>query len=439
MDVAVVGLGAIGLPVAAELAGRGHRVVGCDVDPEVAGAVAAGRDPHGREPGLAPVVERLVGAGLLDATTDTAGAVARSEASIVLVPLLVGEDGRPDYTALDAATEAIGSGIKAGHLVVFETTLPVGDTRLRLAPLLEKSSGMTAGVDFHVAFSPERVLVGRVGRDLRSYPKVVGGIDARSGDLAESLYARGLGVEVLRLESAEAAELAKLAETTYRSVNIGLANELAAYCEESGIDLAPVIAAANSQPFSHIHQPGIGVGGHCIPVYPYFWLQSLGARPEGSGAISRAALETNERAPARCVARLSRVLGGLEGRRVAVLGWGYREGSGDARFSVAREVARLLRDRRATVLGHDHRVPAGTLAGYGVEPVDLGGPVPVDAVVVQAAHPEYASVGPGLFPGCRVVLDGRNGLDPEPWTRAGVTFLGVGRPARAPARGGDAA
>ncbi|HEX2063494.1 MAG TPA: nucleotide sugar dehydrogenase [Acidimicrobiales bacterium] len=436
--MAVVGLGAIGLPVAAELAARGHRVVGCDVDPQVTDAVAAGRDPHGREPGLGPLVERLVRAGLLHASTDTAGAVAGCQASIVLVPLLLGDDDRPDYSALDAATEAIGSGMRSGHLVVFETTVPVGDTRLRLAPLLEKSSGMTAGVDFHVAFSPERVLVGRVASDLRSYPKVVGGIDPRSGDLAESLYADGLGVTVVRLESAEAAELAKLAETTYRSVNIGLANELAAYCEEAGIDLPPVIAAANSQPFSHIHQPGIGVGGHCIPVYPYFWLQGLGAHPDGPGGMTRAALATNERAPVRCVARLERALGGLHGCRVAVLGWGYREGSGDARFSVAREVARLLRERGASVLGHDSRVPAETLAGYGVEPVDIREPVPVDAVVVQAAHREYASVGPHLFPGCRAVLDGRNGLDPEPWARAGVTFLGVGRPAR-PATGGGPA
>ena len=446
MEVAVVGLGAIGLPVAAAFATRGHVVIGCDVDERVVGMVQAGEDPHGREPGLDRSIERLRRTGRLDATTNTSEAVSSSEASIVLVPLLLGEDEAPDYGPLEAATEAIGQGLRPGHLVVYETTVPVGDTRGRFTPLLEKWSGLRAGSDFHVAFSPERVLVGRIQDDLAKYPKVVGGIDELSCDRAVRLYGDGLGARVLRLDSAEAAEFTKLAETTYRSVNIGLANEFAAFCEESGIDLPAVIAAANSQPFSHIHAPGVGVGGHCIPVYPYFYLRSaevsggagapaeghLSERPGRSAVrITRAALAANEAAPARCIQRLEAVLGGLDGSVVAILGWGYRDGSGDASFSVARHLADLLRARGARVLGHDPKVSPETITGYGVDPVELTRPVEVDAVVVQASHPEYEDLHPRAFPGCRALLDGRNQLEAERWRRAGVAFLGVGRPERA--------
>ena len=164
--------------------------------------------------------------------------------------------------------------------MIFETTLPVGDTRNRYVPLLEAASGLVADRDLFVAFSPERLFTGAVFRNLATYPKLVGGIGPASTDRAARFYASVLDAEVVAMSSAEAAELSKLADTTYRDLNIAFANELARYADRIGVDILEVIRAANSQPYSHIHQPGLGVGGHCIPVYPHFLL----SRAPGDGA-----------------------------------------------------------------------------------------------------------------------------------------------------------
>ena len=183
---------------------------------------------------------------------------------------------------MDAAVESIVPGVHAGSLVIFETTLPVGDTRDRYAPRLAEASGLALEETLFVAFSPERLYSGAALRNLATYPKLVGGLGAASTARAAAFYESVLDAEVVAMSSAEAAEFAKLADTTYRDVNIALANEFARYADRIGVDITEVIAAANSQPYSHIHQPGLGVGGHCIPVYPHFLLdRAPGARAGG--------------------------------------------------------------------------------------------------------------------------------------------------------------
>jgi nucleotide sugar dehydrogenase len=280
VKVAVVGLGKIGLPLAVQFAGRGYRVVGVDIDERVVDAVRQSRPPFPGEAELAERLAHVVGTGVLEATTETVTAVAASDVVVVVVPLYVDARGEPDFSSIDAATAEIGRGLRPGTLVTYETTLPVGTTRDRLATGLSRVSGLRAGSDFFVAFSPERVSSGRVFADLARYPKLVGGIDEASAGRAVAFYAGGLKFDrrpdlprpngVWDLGSAEAAELAKLAETTYRDVNIGLANQFALHADRVGVDVDKVIEACNSQPFSHIHRPGIAVGGHCIPVYPWF-------------------------------------------------------------------------------------------------------------------------------------------------------------------------
>src|SRR5262249_43066094 len=203
-------------------------------------------------------LKEAVAAGLMSATTDTAAAVAASEAVVVVVPLFVDADGTPDFGWMDSATQAIARGLKPGTLVSYETTLPVGTTRNRWAPMLEEGSGLTAGKDFFLVFSPERVLTGRVFSDLRRYPKLVGGIDAESARHGVEFYQAVLDFDertdlnrangVWDLGSAEASELAKLAETTYRDVNIGLANQFARFADTVGVDVTKVIEACNTQP-----------------------------------------------------------------------------------------------------------------------------------------------------------------------------------------------
>src|SRR5690606_39222762 len=237
VKVTVVGLGKIGLPLAVQIAGRGHHTVGADVDEAVVRAVEEARPPFPNEADLDERLAKVVADGLLTATTDTAAAVAGSDVVVVVVPLYVDADRHPAFSAIDAATREVGRGLRPGTLVTYETTLPVGTTRNRIAPGLGAASGLRPGADFSLAFSPERVSSGRVFCDLARYPKLVGGIDEESGRRAAVFYASALDFDdrddlprpngVWDLGSAEAAELAKLAETTYRDVNIALANQFA--------------------------------------------------------------------------------------------------------------------------------------------------------------------------------------------------------------------
>lgn len=431
MKISVVGLGKIGLPLAVQFAGRGHRVVGADVDERVVRAVREGRPPFPGEDGLPQRLAEAVGTGVLEATTDTASAVSASEAVVVVVPLYVDPNGQPEFSAIDAATADVGAGLRHGTLVSYETTLPVGTTRLRLTPMLEQASGLRAGTDFHVAFSPERVSSGRVFLDLARYPKLVGGIDEASTRHALALYESGLEFSprpdlprpngVWDLGSAEAAELAKLAETTYRDVNIGLANQFARHADNIGVDLHRVIEACNSQPFSHLHSPGIAVGGHCIPVYPWFYLTG-----DPDATIVRAARQANAAMPEHCVELLARAHGELAGRSVVVLGACYRGGVKETAFSGVFGVVDALRRRGAVALVHDPLFTDDELRSLGLVPYPH--PARVDAAVLQADHDEYRRYTPDDLPGVRVVLDGRGVLDATNWPGVDVITLGGGAP-----------
>jgi len=429
VKIAVVALGKIGLPLAVQFASRGHDVVGADVNPDVVQLVNRGVEPFPGEAHLGEKLAEAVAAGRLRATTDTADAVARSEAVVVVVPLFVDADGLPDFGWMDAATRDIARGLRPGALVSYETTLPVGTTRTRYLPLLQEGSGLVHGEGFHLVFSPERVLTGRVFADLRRYPKLVGGIDARAGERGEEFYRAVLefderpdlprGNGVWNLGSAEAAELAKLAETTYRDVNIGLANEFARFAQTHGIDVHQVIEASNSQPYSHIHRPGIAVGGHCIPVYPRLYLWN---DPEAT--IVRAARERNASMPAFAVGVLEGLHGDLSGQRVVVLGASYRGGVKETAFSGVFPVVDTLRARGATVLVHDPLYEDVELEKLGFTPYVPG--APVDAAIVQTDHAAYRELTPADLPGVRSVVDGRAALPLDRWTGVAVRVLGRG-------------
>jgi nucleotide sugar dehydrogenase len=420
MNIAVVGLGHIGLPLAAQYASKGHRVYGCDINPQVVNMVNAGR-AYDDEPGLQDRVATAVSGGLLSAETTTSEAVRRSEAVVVIVPLMVDQEKAIAYQAMDAATRDVASGVKLGTLVVYETTLPVGDTRKRFGPMLEKGSGLVAGKDFSLAFSPERVYVGRVFEDLARYPKIVGGIDERSTALAVAFYDAVLDAEIWPVNNAETAEFTKLAETTYRDVNIALANEFAQFAEEQGIDVLQSIDAANSQPFSHIHRPGAGVGGHCIPVYPYFY-----ANRTDKARIARLSRDVNDGMSSHLVSRLSDALESLEGKSVAIFGWAYRENVKEDAFTVTSRLIADLERSGATVLVHDPLYSDDELKSRGVEPYITNSPANIDAIILQAMHDEYRDFDWSTVNGLRVLLDGRNAM-PVDIRPAGVEWIGVGR------------
>ena len=273
---------------------------------------------------------------------------------------------------------------------------------------------------------------GRIFADLRRYPKLVGGLDEVATERAVRFYEAALEFDerpdlarpngVWNLGSAEAAELAKLAETTYRDINIAFANELAIFSEGAGIDVFGVIEAANSQPFSHIHLPGVAVGGHCIPIYPQLFLSNA---PDA--LVPAAARATNSAMPSRVVERLSEALGGLEGLDVVVLGAAYRGGVKETAFSGVFPLVSELTARGAHPTVHDPLFSDDELQGLGLEPHTLGSPV--DAAIVQADHELYRSLPVAALPGLRVLLDGRRGTDAASWIDAGVTHLQVGQAA----------
>jgi UDP-N-acetyl-D-mannosaminuronic acid dehydrogenase len=416
VKVVVIALGKVGLPLAARIALAGHEVVGADVDPRVVHLVNAGRAPFPNEAGLPEALAQTVGDGRLRAVTDTAAAVAEGPDLVVAVPpLVVDADARPDWGILDAVVADIGRGLKAGTTVSIETTVPVGTTRARIAPALEAASGLTEGTDFHVVFSPERIFSGRAIADLDKYPKLVGGLSAAGEARGIELYGSFLDAEVRGLGSAEAAELSKLAETTYRDVNIAFANELARYADTLGIDVLAVIDAANSQPYSHVHRPGIAVGGHCIPVYPRFLLAG-----DPHARLPLAARQINEEMPAYA----ADLLGAVDGRRVLILGVAYRGGVKETAFSGAFALRDALAVRGADVVAADPLFSDDELRAHGFAPWD--GASPVDAAVVQADHAAYATLSAADLPGVTTVVDGRGILDATRFP--GIPVHRIGRP-----------
>jgi nucleotide sugar dehydrogenase len=423
MRVAVVGLGKMGLPVAVRFAESGATVVGADIDPRVVAAVSAGCSPMpGLEHGLDERLAAVHAAGRLFATTDTTTAVAEADAVAVLVRLVTDEAGRPEYGALDSATRAIGAGLRRGALVSYETTVPVGDTRSRFVPALERASGLRAALDFHVCFSPERVQAGRVFRDLDGYPKLVGGLTPRCLEVAARFYASVLSAEVLSLSSLEVAEYTKIAENIYRDVNIALANELGRYADELGIDFAEVAQAANSQPTSHIHRAGIGVGGHCIPVYPRFFIERA-----ADSRLTRLAREINDGMPVYACDRLEAAAGDLQGRRVLVLGLAFRGGVREAGHTMTLPLVAELARRGANVRVHDPLFGPEGVRTQGLVWGDAGGGW-AELLVLQADHREYRDLRPADLPSVTAVIDGRNFLDPAPWRAGRVVYTGIGRP-----------
>ncbi|WP_449283249.1 nucleotide sugar dehydrogenase [Leucobacter sp.] len=428
MKIAVVATGKIGLPLATQYASMGHEVIGVDVNRALVECINRGEEPFPGEAGLAEKLAEQVPAGKLRATTEYAEAIPGADAVVLVVPLLVDEETwQPDFGWMDAATRSLAEHLTPGTLVSYETTLPVGTTRGRWKPLIEEVSGLAEGEDFHLVFSPERVLTGRVYEDLRKYPKLVGGLNEAGARRAIEFYESVLTFDerddlprpngVWDMGTAEAAEMAKLAETTYRDVNIGLANQFARYADTAGIDVYRVIEACNSQPFSHIHRPGIAVGGHCIPVYPRLYLST-----DPDADIVRTARNYNATMPGYVVDRVEQVIGGLEGLRVAVLGASYRGGVKETAVSGVFPTVEALTERGATVTVHDPLFSDEELAGYGFAAHRIGDEA--DVVILQADHAEYLQLGPADFPGIRLFADGRNATDPARW--AGVPRIVIG-------------
>lgn len=410
MRVTVIGMGKIGLPLAVNFARKGARVTGLDVQEKVVSQINSGFEPFPGEKDLKVNLMSCVAEGSLIATLDKSSSLSKADVLVICIPLIIDANGRPDFKNIDNLAHDIGLNISIGTLVCFETTLPVGTTRNRFTVAVEAASGLKVGQDFYVVFSPERVLTGRVFQDLRRYPKLVGGVTEACTQRGVEFYSSVLEFDlrpelqrpngVWAMKNAEAAEFAKIAETTYRDVNIGLANEFALYANRMNVDILEVIEASNSQPFSHIHTPGISVGGHCIPVYPRFYMWE-----NNESQIVRAARNRNLDMPGRAVRQIKNEIGGLNGLKIGVLGITYRAGVKETAFSGALDLLNQLEQEKALVFGVDPFYDEEEITNLGFKGVaDLN---KLDGLIIHTDHSEFNNIDFEGFKNLKFFYDGR--------------------------------
>jgi UDP-N-acetyl-D-glucosamine dehydrogenase len=383
MKVGVVGLGYVGLPLAVAFAEEGLEVVGLDADPRKIDALKEGRSyiediPSER---LAPLAEQLT-------ATSRYADLSSCDAVIICVPTPLTNSREPDLSYMVDAATSLGAVMQKGQLIVLESTTYPGTTRERLRPILEES-GLAAGRDFNLAFSPERIDPGRTDYTVRTTPKVVGGLTDECTRRAVDLYGRIVD-EVVEVSTPDAAELTKLLENIFRSVNIALVNELAMLCERLEVDVWEVVDAAASKPFGFMRfDPGPGMGGHCLPVDP-FYLSYKAREHDFYTEFIELAGKINQNQPQWCVRRIERALNEVEkatnGSKVLLLGVSYKAGVGDMRESPALKIIHLLRALGADVSYHDPHVP--DLSDLELSSTPLEESVSAaDLVCIVTAHP----------------------------------------------------
>ncbi len=416
----VLGLGYIGLPTASTFATHGLEVLGVDVNETIVETLKSG-GLHIHEPGLRTLVQGAIQSGQLRVATQPEPA----EAFIIAVPTpFYADDKRADMRAVISAAEAITPHLQKGNLVVLESTSPPRTTIDLVAPILERS-GLKAGVDFHLAYSPERVLPGQILRELIENARVVGGITPESAQAGYDLYSAFVKGEIIKT-NATTAEMVKLMENTYRDVNIAIANEFSRLADRFGVDVWEAISLANLHPRVEILRPGPGVGGHCISVDPWFFVE---AAPDLTPFI-RTAREVNDSQPEFVIGLAERALGSLDGKKIAALGLAYKPDVDDLRESPAVEVVHLLQKAGASVKAFEPFAPTATLPNMNVVRNLEEALVDADAVILLVAHSEFKTMDAALVASVmsgNVAIDTVNGWDKDAWQTAGfvITRLGV--------------
>ncbi|OYT27136.1 MAG: NDP-sugar dehydrogenase [Candidatus Altiarchaeales archaeon ex4484_96] len=421
LPVGVYGLGKMGLPLAGVFAESGARVFGADINPGVVDSINKGTNPVIGEPGLDELISRVSSEGKLSASTSLSEVASKAVLHVILVPTLV-KDGVVDLSVVESVASELSKGLKKGDVVVTECTMPPGST-MSLISLLE-GSGLKAGVDFGLAHCPERTMSGSALRDIKGeYPKVVGCLDDASSKAVYGIYSvinlRG----VINVSDIRSAECVKVFEGVYRDVNIGLANELTFVCERLGVDSLEVFDVANSQPYCHIHRPG-GVGGHCIPFYPFFVM-------DDETDLLRVARALNDSVALKLVDEAERLLGecsrSLDGARVLVLGLSFREGVKETIKSISLDLFAHLKQRGALVSCMDPLYTRDEVESFGVSYADsFKG---FDCVLISTNHHEFRSLDWDTISkvlSYPVVVDGRQVVDPVKLKELGLLVYSLG-------------
>ncbi|MFA4701998.1 nucleotide sugar dehydrogenase [Pyrococcus kukulkanii] len=427
VTIAVYGLGKMGLPLAAVFADNRAKVIGVDINEKVVEMVNRGENHVKEEPGLSELIKRNVEAGRLKATTDGVWAAKQADVMIILVPTLADDRGNLKLEPVYDVAKKIAKGLEKGDIVITEATMPPGTTE-SLVPILEES-GLKLG-EFGLAHAPERTMTGTAIRDITGqYPKIVGASDEKTLEAVIGIYETINKKGVIPMSSIKAAEAVKVFEGVYRDVNIALANELALWCEEHGLDAIEVFTAANTQPYCHLHMPGAGVGGHCIPIYPWF---VINLAEKTNPRLIKTAREINDSMPHHMVELTIRGLNevgrSLKGSNILVLGLTFRGGVREFTKSPAIPIIKELKEWGARVYAYDPLCTSEDAERFGAEwKEDFRD---VDAIVIVTDHKEFKSLNLEEIAGqvrSKVIIDGRNAVNPKVAKELGFVYLGVGR------------
>ncbi len=426
--ICVIGLGYIGLPTASTFAAHGINVLGVDISPHIVETINKG-EIHIHEPGLLEEVKKAIQSGNFKA----AAKPEEADAFIIAVPTPFQENKFGEYNgltykladmrAVTSAAESIVPFLRKGNLVVLESTSPPRTTVDLVAPILARS-GLEAGRDFHLAYSPERVLPGQILRELIENARVIGGITSESAQAGRDLYATFVKGQIIQTD-ATTAEMVKLMENTYRDVNIAIANEFSRLADKFGVDVWEAISIANLHPRVKILSPGPGVGGHCISVDPWFLVESA---PELTPLIYNAR-QVNDAQPHFVVQLVQRALGSLNEKKIAILGLAYKPDVDDVRESPASEVIHILQHEGATVKAWEPFKPDANIKGVEMASSLEDAVKDADAIILLVKHTEFTTLNPNELAQktkARIVIDTVNGWNDEVWKNAGFTLFRLG-------------
>ena len=415
----VIGMGYIGLPTASIFASNSLRVTGMDINEDIIDGLKAGK-LHIFEPGLRGLVLDALESGRLDVSKE----VVPADAFIIAVPTPFYDDKRADLRAVIAATEAIVPHLQRGNLVILESTSPPRTTTDIVAPILEKS-GLKAGEDFLLAYSPERVLPGRILQELVDNPRVIGGVDRESAEAGRDLYRKFVKGDII-LTDATTAEMVKLMENTSRDINIAIANEFSRLAQGFDVDIWEAIGIANLHPRVEILRPGVGVGGHCISVDPWFLVE---AAPETAELI-KTARQVNDGQPAYVADLIEKAAGGLSDKKIAFFGLSFKPNVDDIRESPAVELAHRLQDAGAEIIAYEPFKPAAELPGITQVSSLEEALIEAEMLVLAVGHDQFKDLDPSEIrekTKADVVFDTGRTWDKAAWELAGFQFYGLAR------------
>ena len=434
IKIAVMGLGRIGLPTAAVFAKAGAMVTGVDIKDEVVDATNAGRCWLTDELGLPDLVKDGVKSGNLRATTSAEEAVSSADFTIVCVPTPVHETKTPDYSAVQKASRTLGKSLRKGSTVIVESTVGPGVVEEMVGPILENESGMKVGTDFGLAACPERSDPGNIMQNMRTLPRIIGGVGAAWTEATVALYEAALGVKAIRVSDPKTANAAKLTENLFRDVNIALANEFALLFEELGVDTIEVINACASKYNFMPHYPGIGVGGPCLPANSYY-LISEAIKAGNIPYLIRMAREINDRMPDHTVELVEEALNEvgktIRGSKVVMMGVAYKPNIKDVQLTPVERAITRLKAMGARVEVYDPMYKGEEVFGLqgkrSLEAAAKG----ADCFLLGTAHDEFKHLDleelSKLARPKAAFVDGRNVVSPDAVRRAGFAFRGVGR------------